>query len=105
MGLRQLNFEEDYRTGEHDILSELFRPVLAEAKVYWRAVGYFSSSALESFGAPLGDFIRRGGTIKLITSVELRQEDIHAIEQGHSRREVCERRIEQIVDEQFGGQV
>src|SRR5882762_5544791 len=103
MSLRELSFEEDYRTGEHNILDGVFRPALSEALRYWRAVGYFSSSALESFGAPLGEFIRNGGSIRLITSVELREEDIAAIQQGLSRQEICERRIEQIIDEEFSG--
>lgn len=105
MSLRELSFEEDYRTGEHNILDEVFRPALSEALRYWRAVGYFSSSALESFGAPLGEFIRNGGSIRLITSVELREEDIDAIQQGLSRQEVCERRIGQIIDEEFSGDI
>jgi len=83
----------------------VFRPALSEALRYWRAVGYFSSSALESFGAPLGEFIRNGGSIRLITSVELREEDIDAIQQGLSRQEICERRIEQIIDEEFSGEI
>jgi superfamily II DNA or RNA helicase len=101
MPLRRLSFEEDYRTGDHNILNEVFRPALGEATRYWRAVGYFSSSALESFGAPLSTFIRNKGTIRLITSVELREDDIAAIEKGQGKREVSERRIGEIIDEQF----
>lgn len=105
MTLKRIQFEEDYRTGEHDILNDLFRPALRESMRYWRAVGYFSSSALEAFGIPLGDFIRKGGTIRLITSVELRQEDIEAIENGLTKREVCEHRIEKIIEEEFSGTI
>src|SRR5688572_9638323 len=103
MPLRNLSFQEDYRTGEHRVLEQLFRPALAEAVKYWRAVGYFSSSALEAFGKPLGESIRKGGAIRLITSVELMPNDIEAINNGHSRSEVCSRRIEQIIEEQISG--
>ena len=105
MGLRNIRFEDDYRSGTDDILNDFFRPGLHESIRYWRAVGYFSSSALESFGAPLSEFIRNGGSIRLITSVELMKQDIEAIEHGLSRLEVCEKRIEQTIDEQFSGGV
>ena len=105
MGLKEIPFEEDYRTGDHNVLEEVFRPALRESNRYWRAVGYFSSSALESFGRPLSEFIRNGGTIRLITSVELREEDVTAIERGQTERQICEARIDQIIDEQFPGRV
>ena len=73
----------------------------AEAKNYWRAVGYFSSSALESLGAPLGDFIRNGGHIRLITSVQLSEADIKAIHNGAVKQEICAERIEKIIEHDF----
>ena len=52
MSLRDLPYREDYRSGHDDVVEDFFRPSLHEAREYWRAVGYFSSSALEAFGAP-----------------------------------------------------
>lgn len=94
-------YREDYRTGYDDILDDFLRPALRAATNYWRAVGYFSSSSLEAFGAPLGEFVRNGGSIRLVTSVELSEADLQAIKRGSSRREVCEVRIERIIEEQF----
>src|SRR5688572_4485175 len=54
--LRELSFQEDYRTGEDDLLNDFLRPSLTQANRYWRAAGYFSSSAFESWGKPLRDF-------------------------------------------------
>ena len=71
MSLKEISHQEDYRSGQGDILNNFFRPCLREASSYWRAVGYFSSSALDAFGEPLDEFVRRNGTIRLITSVEL----------------------------------
>ena len=45
MNLRNIDYQEDYRSGHDDILEDLFRPSLARSSEYWRAVGYFSSSA------------------------------------------------------------
>lgn len=101
MSLRSLNFQEDYRTGYDDILNDFLRPTLAEARHYWRAVGYFSSSALELLGTPLGEFIKDGGDIRLVTSVELSEGDLKAIAAGVSKAKICEERLLQVIDEQF----
>ena len=101
MSLRDIQYQEDYRSGYDNILRDFFRPSLCEAQLYWRAVGYFSSSALEAFGAPLGDFIRNGGHIRLVTSVELSEADLRAIENGAVQEEVCAQRIDQIIENDF----
>ena len=76
-------------------------PALREAREYWRAVGYFSSSSLEAFGAPLGEFLKNQGRIRLVTSVELSEADLRAIENGTRKEEVCARRLEQIIESDF----
>lgn len=101
MGLREIQYKEDYRSGPDDIVEDLIRPSLRQADAYWRAVGYFSSSALEVFGKSLGTFVQRGGTIRLVTSVELSQSDLEAIERGVSKQGICSHRLEEIVKEQF----
>lgn len=101
MSLKGVVYKEDYRSGYDDLVEEFFRPSLETAKLYWRAAGYFSSSSLEAFGAPLGTFLRNGGTIRLVTSVELSEGDLRAIENGAVRQEICERRIEQIIETEF----
>jgi superfamily II DNA or RNA helicase/HKD family nuclease len=101
MGLRDIAYQEDYRSGYDNIVEDFFRPSLREAKLYWRAVGYFSSSALEAFGAPLGDFIKNGGQIRLVTSVELSDGDMKAIENGAVRQDICVQRLERIIETEF----
>lgn len=103
MGLRNISYQEEYRSGDDNFLEDFFGPSLQYARQYWRAVGYFSSSALEAFGAPLDNFIKRGGNIRLITSVQLSEDDMRAIDMGLTKREVSARRIEQIIEEQFTG--
>ena len=101
MSLRDIEYQEDYRSGYDDIVNDFLRPSLAQATEYWRAVGYFSSSALESFGAPLGEFIKNGGKIRLVTSVELSQSDLTAIQNGAPKQDICTQRLQRIIETDF----
>lgn len=101
MALRDIQYQKDYRSGYDDIVEDFFRPSLRAAKLYWRAVGYFSSSALESFGSPLGEFIKNGGSIRLVTSVELSEADLKAIENGAAKQDICAQRVEEIIENDF----
>ena len=101
MSLKDVQYQIDYRSGYDNIVNDFFRPSLIEAKSYWRAVGYFSSSALESFGSPLGEFVSKGGTIRLITSVALSKRDLEVIKHGASKRDICTQRLEQTIEAEF----
>ena len=105
MSLRDIEYREDYRSGYDNIVEDFIRPSLARAQAYWRAVGYFSSSALESFGGPLGEFIRNGGHIQLVTSVELSHSDLEAIQNGVPKQDICAQRLEEIIDTEFADNV
>jgi hypothetical protein len=102
LSLRSIAFKEDYRSGRDDALKDFFLPAFKVACRYDRAVGYFSSSALECFAEPLGQFVQFGGTIRLVTSVELRDEDAAVIESGRSAAEVCEERVLEVIGREFG---
>jgi len=91
--LRAINFSPEYRTGLNNPIEDLYHPALRYCTDYWRAVGFFSSTALEVIGAPLGEFVARGGRMRLVTSVRLSEEDIRAIASGLDRRQVCEQRL------------
>ena len=101
MSLKDIPYQEDYRSGYDNIVEVFFRPSLGKAAKYWRAVGYFSSSALESFGSPLGEFLKNGGYIRLVTSVELSADDLRAIADGAEKQRVCADRLEQIIENEF----
>ena len=101
MGLKRIQYQPDYRSGYENIIDDFIRPSLREAKLYCRAVGYFSSSALESFGSPLGEFITSGGSIRLVTSVELSTADLDAIAHGVPKHDVCTHRLERTIDDEF----
>ncbi|MBN2845547.1 MAG: DEAD/DEAH box helicase family protein [Deltaproteobacteria bacterium] len=101
MSLRDVSYQEDYRSGQDNILFDFFRPSLSNSIKYHRAVGFFSSSAFELFGSPLGAFIKQGGTIRLITSVELTEQDYEAIKDGAPRRYIAENRLDKIIEAEF----
>lgn len=101
MSLRDITYRPDYRSGYDDIVEQFFRPSLREARTYWRAVGYFSSTALEAFGAPLGEFIKNGGTIRLVTSVELSPDDLKALSNGVAKEALCAQRLKEIIETEF----
>ena len=90
-----------YRSGLDRIVEDFYHPALHESRTYLRAVGFFRSSALETVGEPLGDFVERGGSMRLVTSVRLHEDDVRAIEEGLSLRDVCEARLLKEIHEGF----
>lgn len=101
--LREIEFAEEYRSGENNALKAFYLPAFKAARSYDRAVGYFSSSALECFAEPFESFIQFGGTVRLITSIELREADVEVIRGGVDRKAVCEQRIMEVIDRDFSG--
>jgi len=100
--LTDQEFLEEYRTGTNNFVDEFYKKAFQESIGYWRAVGYFRSSSLEAFGNTLQGFLQDGGKIKLITSVELTEDDANAIREGlKSKKEVCEERINTIIATEF----
>lgn len=86
MRLRDLNFEQEYRSGTSNLVTELYQPAPEHCDTYYRAVGYFSSSVFEVVDEPLENFAAKNGTMQLVTSVELLEKDIVAIKLGEIGR-------------------
>jgi superfamily II DNA or RNA helicase len=103
MGLREIEYAEEYRSGEDDALTSFFLPSFKVARTYDRAVGYFSSSALECFAEPFEHFVQFGGIVRLVASVEVHRDDLEAIERQSGREAACEARILEIIDQEFSG--
>lgn len=93
MGLRELDIKSEYRTKMGDIAKEFIVPVLSEAVSYKRAVGFFSSSSLAEVAKGIGRIAQRGGTIRLIASPNLSEEDIAAIQKGYEKRDEIRRKV------------
>lgn len=89
MALEDLLLREEYRTGDVDLIKDFYRPCLLQSFQYDRAVGYFRSSVFLLIGPALIEFAKRGGTVRLICSPCLTEEDIEAISKGYKSRKEC----------------
>ncbi len=79
----ELELKRFYYSPEDDILVSFFIPVLKTAVEYDRAVGFFSSSSLVEASVGICEMAKKGGTIRIITSPRLSQEDVEAIKSGY----------------------
>ncbi len=87
MGLRDYNIKIEYRSPKDNVVQEFYLPLLKEANVYNRAVGFFSSSALVEISKGVAALAENGGHIKMVASPYLSPEDIEAIKKGYSDRD------------------
>lgn len=88
MSLKDVEIKKEYRSLIDNVAKEFYVPLLKEAISYKRAVGFFSSSVLVEISKGILGLVRNGGKIQLIVSPYLSQEDVDAIQNGYSRREV-----------------
>ncbi|DAC17233.1 MAG TPA: DEAD/DEAH box helicase [Candidatus Poseidoniales archaeon] len=82
--LSDLNLKISYRTGRDDLINDFYIPCLNRSILYQRAVGYFNSTGLSLAASGIAHLIAAGGKIELLASPQLTQEDIDAIQKGHS---------------------
>jgi superfamily II DNA or RNA helicase len=82
MGFTEINIKTEYRSLSDDVIKEFYIPLLKEAVLYKRAVGFFSSSALIEISKGISGLIKNGGKIQLVASPRLSEEDVNAINKG-----------------------
>ena len=82
--LTSLNLKTDYRSDRDQAVKDFYTPCINQATSYSRAVGYFRSSIFLVTGKSIIDFVKRGGSINLICSPSMSEQDIRAIEQGQA---------------------
>lgn len=87
MSFQDIELKPEYRSRLDNVIRDFYNPVLQQAVIYKRAVGFFSSSALISLSAGICGLVDNGGTIQLIASPRLSPEDIEAINDGIRRRD------------------
>lgn len=88
MSFKELHILKHYKTYKNDIIKEFYTPVLKEAVLYQRAVGFFSSTALIDLTKGISGMIKNGGRIQFIVSPLLTQEDIDAINKGYEKKKI-----------------
>ena len=87
MSFIELDIKDEYRSKHSNVIREFYIPLLSEAKEYCRAVGYFSSGILAKYAVGLKKLIDNGGSIKIVASPNLTEEDLEAMEKGYELRE------------------
>lgn len=93
MSFKELDIKPEYRSPSTDVVKDFYIPILKEAVLYKRAVGFFSSTAFAEATKGITGLIRNGGKIMLIASPRLQQEDINAIEKGYEERSKVVERV------------
>lgn len=81
------------------LLKELYLPAFAESSLYQRGVAYFSVEFLMRLLDGVIPFVKKGGVIHLVTSVELDRETIESFAKGYmlSGEDLEDRLLESIV--------
>ena len=87
MSFKDLKIEDNYDTESDDLLNDFYIPVLSEAIVYYRAVGFFSSPSLSCVVQGLKKFIQKNGKMKLVCGTKLSDDDVNAIIKGEKSKE------------------
>jgi len=87
MSLRGVLIQKEYRSLATDVAKNFYVPLLSEAVLYKRAVGFFSSTSLIELSYGIGKLVKNGGKIELIASPKLSEEDIEAMNRGFELRE------------------
>ena len=87
MSFLELRLKTEYRSRRDDVIKDFYNPVLNQAVLYKRAVGFFSSSALVAMSAGICGLIKNGGSIQMTASPHLSPEDFAAINDGFKRRD------------------
>ena len=102
MSLQELDLQCEYRSDQTNTVTDFYIPCLSVSSEYWRAVGYFTSQGLALAAKGLTPFIQNEGTMRLVASPVLTEDDVSAIQHGYSARdEVIETAIIRELDGDF----
>lgn len=93
MSLINVKVKREYRSLLQDITREFYIPLLSEAIVYKRAVGFFSSSVLCQIANGVAALAKNGGKIMIVASPYLSKDDIEAMQKGYEAREIVKRAV------------
>lgn len=86
MSLKEVSIKNEYRSLIDNVVQEFYIPLLERARVYKRAVGFFSSTSLVEITKGVATMAASGGKIQIVASPYLSEEDIEAIQKGYADR-------------------
>lgn len=87
MGLKDVEIKNEYRSLLDKVARDFYIPLLQHATSYKRAVGFFSSSILVEISKGISALVKNGGSIQLVASPYLSDDDIEAIRTGYALRD------------------
>lgn len=93
MGLMDISIKNEYRSLIDDVIKDFYVPLLGNAVLYQRAVGFFSSSALTMIAKGIEGLVQNNGKIQIIASPKLSLSDIEEISKGYEIRRVIEKSL------------
>jgi len=87
MSLTKIDLQTEYRSDLDNLARDFLAPCLRQSISYRRAVGYFTSAGLSVAARGLKPFIDAGGSMQLIASPLLDENDFDALQRGEKARE------------------
>ena len=87
MAFSDLQIKQEYRSPHDNIVSDFYIPILKHAISYKRAVGFFSSTALNEISKGISFLVQNNGIVQIVASPYLSDEDIEAIRKGYNLRD------------------
>jgi len=94
MSFKDLVIKRAYSSDRDDILRDFYIPVLSESIEYHRIAGFFSSTSLAIAAKGIVGLIENKGTMKLIVSPRLTQQDLKMLIQTNlTPREFAEKKM------------
>ncbi len=87
MSLQDIEIKSEYRSLLDNVARDFYIPLLSQAVLYKRAVGFFSSFSLVEISKGISALAKNGGKIQLVASPYLSGDDIDAIKKGYEMRE------------------
>lgn len=86
VNLRDIELKVGYRSDGCNLVTDFYIPCLSSARLYRRAVGYFTSGSLSIASQGLAKLIENGGRMQLVASPHFTDEDIQTIRRGYEDR-------------------
>jgi len=87
LSFKTIQLKKTYSSDLDNLLYDFYIPILKESTEYNRLTGFFSSSSLVAAAKGILGFVKNNGTMKLITSPKLNQNDVNAILDAHEHPE------------------
>ena len=96
--LKDLDLRKVYRSGNSDLLNDLYIPLLSVAKSYDRAVGYFSTSLLAYALKGISSIVENEGKMRLVVGAIVTDEEFDALKEGEELSQFSGALVHELTD-------